>query len=309
MLHAVKAWIFLNPSSGNAGLADQIDSALVSVNGWEVFRPTSSEEARARAYACPSDVDLILVVGGDGTLHDVVNGLWEGQAGEINPRLAIIPLGTGNDFARTLCIPMEPERALELATRGARRKMDLIHIAYEGETQVAVNLCVGGFAGSLKEHLTPTLKRTWGPLAYLLGAARSLPDLSDYSVYLSWDDGPLEPLDVFNIVVANGRTAAGGTPAAPTADPEDGLLDVIVVREGSPAELASLAARFVNGDYLDHDLILHRRTRSLHVEAHPGMWFSADGELLTNAPITFTVLPKALEMVVGPRYGLVDNCS
>jgi diacylglycerol kinase (ATP) len=146
------------------------------------------------------------------------------------------------------------------------------------------------------------LKATWGPLSYLIGTVKALPDLSDFETYIGWDDEAPERIDALNVVVANGRTAGGGQPAAPRANPEDGLLDVVIVRDCTGVELAGLAARALTGDYLDSEHVLFRRVRRLRVESRPGMWFNVDGELHTNEPVSFEVMPGALHVAVGPSY-------
>jgi diacylglycerol kinase (ATP) len=160
----------------------------------------------------------------------------------------------------------------------------------------------GGFSGQLHEVLSEELKATWGPLAYLLGAAQVLPDLTGYHTTLALDGGAPERVEALNIIVANGRYAAGGWRVASRADPEDGLLDVVVVRDGPLLDLTAVAARLVAGDYLDSDAVWHGRARSVRIASEPGMWFSVDGELVTNEPVTFTTVPGALRVLVGPDY-------
>jgi diacylglycerol kinase (ATP) len=89
---------------------------------------------------------------------------------------------------------------------------------------------------------------------------------------------------------------------APTANPEDGLLDVVIVKSGSLLDVAGAAARLVVGNYLDSDQVLHRQARRVSVRSRPGMWFNVDGELFTQQPVTFTVLPHILRVVVGADY-------
>jgi diacylglycerol kinase (ATP) len=302
-LESVKSCVIFNPSAGNPDASSDFRDHVEGSAGVQLFESHTPEEARALARRCSGRFDLVMAAGGDGTLNDVVNGLWEAGDGPPQPTVAIIPLGTGNDLARTLEIPDDPLLAFDLALKGARRKIDLIRVEHAGGLRIGVNVSAGGFAGDLNEHMTPELKKSWGPLAYLLGAARSLPDLSGYRVEIAWEGGAPEPIEAFNIVVANGRTAGGGKPAAPRANPEDGLLDVVVIRPGSAAELAGLAGLFVaGGNYLEHDLVLYRRAQRLRVEAWPGMWFNVDGELLTQEPISFSAVPAALEVVTGPAY-------
>lgn len=301
----MRVCVILNPKAGSAGAADALLEAVRAEQASGAASFAVRETARSghalelAAEAVAEGFGLVVAAGGDGTVNEVVNGLAP------SPRpaaLAVVPLGTGNDLARTLALPEEPGAALERAVRGARRRIDLIRVTSSDGTVYAINACAGGFTGEVNEAMTGGLKRTWGPLAYLIGAARALPDLADYGTRLAWDGGPLEPAEAFNIVVANGRTAAGGRAVAPQANPEDGLLDVAVVRGGSALEMAGLAADFLAGTYLENEHVLFRRARRLRVEARPGMWFSVDGELLASAPATFEVVPRALEVVVGPDY-------
>jgi diacylglycerol kinase (ATP) len=109
-------------------------------------------------------------------------------------------------------------------------------------------------------------------------------------------------MEVLNVVVANGRTAAGGRPVAPIANPCDGLLDVIVVKAGSMPALAKVGTRLVAGNYLGSPLVHHRRVRQVAVASDPGMWFNVDGELITNEPVSLRVLPGRQRVIVGPEF-------
>ena len=270
----------------------------LAIDQWMTEEPGDATDRAAEAAA--ADYDRVIAMGGDGTIHEVVNGLMTVDA---PPTLAIIPLGTGNDLARTLALPTDPLEALALVAEGETRALDLIRVQpTDGATRYGINAAAGGFSGQVDEELTPEMKRRWGPLAFLLGAVSALPDIEAYATRIAFNDEAPTAVDAFNIVVANGRTAGGGKPVAPVANPEDGLLDVVTIEEGTLAALSQVAAQLVAGTYLDHPLVTHRRVRSVRVEASPGMWFNVDGELLTNEPVTFEAVPQALPVVVGPAY-------
>lgn len=296
----MSARVILNPNAGSAGESDSLRDAIRYTPEAELCVCREAGHAtRLAAEAAADGFDLVVAAGGDGTINEVLNGL-AADFGAI--ALGVVPLGTGNDLARTLALPEEPLAAFRLALEGERRALDVIRVESDGETAYALNVCAGGFTGEMDEVMTDELKATWGPLAYLIGAAKALPDLEGYVTKIAWDDGPFEVVDALNVVVANGRTAGGGKPAAPRANPEDGLLDVVVIRECSGAELAALAAAALAGDYLESDLVIHERVRSLRVESRPGMWFNVDGELFTKEPVRFEVVPGALRVAVGPGY-------
>jgi diacylglycerol kinase (ATP) len=296
----VRSCIILNPRAGSAEQMEAIREAAAAQIEATLYETDSAGHATAlAAEALEEGYDLVVAAGGDGTINEVVNGLASDFA---RARLGIIPLGTGNDLARTLAIPTDPLAALDIVRRGAEHRLDLMKAETVGQAIYGVNVAAGGFSGQVGEVLTEELKAGWGPLAYLLGAARVVPDLASYETAIAWDDGPVERVAVLNIVVANGRTAAGGFQVAPLANPEDGLLDVIVVRYGDVLDLAGIAARLLAGNYLSSEQVMHRRARRVHIASQPGMWFNVDGELFTSQPITFTVVPQALRVVVGPGY-------
>lgn len=237
---------------------------------------------------------MVVGAGGDGTLNEVINGVRE-NAGEAC--VGLIPLGTGNDFARTLGLPTDLEAALEVLRAGHTQAIDLVRVTSD-KIRYFLNVSAGGFSGLVDEKLTPKMKKTWGPLAYLRSAAAALPELRAYRTTLAFDNSESLTLDLYNVVVANGRYVAGGTLIAPEALIDDGLLDIILIQKRSAPELALLAAQVVVGAHLSSDAIVFRRAAKLTVNSKPGMWFNVDGELVGNEPACFEILPRALRFVV-----------
>jgi diacylglycerol kinase (ATP) len=296
----MRLFILANARAGTAATAADIFSELAHRGDIILCQPESAEElSRCAAEAVRSGCDTVVAAGGDGTVHTVVNALADHLE---RVRLAVLPLGTGNDLCRTLAIPADPWAALSVALDGTERRIDLIRVESAARSQLCVNVAAGGFSGQVQEALDDEVKAWWGPLAYLRGAVNVLPTLTDYRTTIRRDHGPAETVEVLNLLVANGRTAAGGLRVAPRANPEDGLLDVVTVGCAPLLDLTGIAARLLAGDYLASEYVTHRRARRLDVTSTPGMWFSIDGELLTNQPVTFTAWPRALRVVVGPGY-------
>lgn len=292
--------IILNPAAGSAGKKVQALQALTE-GRTDVRILESRERGHARllaAEAAADGCDLVIAAGGDGTIHEVVQGLATAPG---RPRLGVLPFGTGNDLARTLCIPDDPAQAVALIEGGGvEREVDLFRVESAGEVRYGINVAAGGFSGQVDEVLTDEMKATWGPLAYVRGALGALPDLTAYDTRIAWDDGELERVQALNIVIANGKTCGGGTRVAPAADISDGLLDVVIVRYGSLLDLAKVAARLLAGDYTESDGVDVRRARRVRVASRPGMWFNVDGELIGNQPVSFEVVPGALRVIAGP---------
>lgn len=297
----MKVCVLFNPKAGSAGQLDAIREAVDRTLGPDVlFIELGSKHVLERFARDDARMgfDLIIVAGGDGTVHAVVNGL-EPHFPAVP--LAVLPLGTGNDFCRTLAVPLDPVAAVGVLRGGHARPIDVARVE-GGLSGFMVNAATGGFSGRVATEVTSDLKASWGPLAYVRGAVGPAVELPRYRVTLRLDGGPPEAFDALNVVIANGRTAAGGFLVAPTASPEDGKLDVVIVRAGDAFDLSVIAARLMHGDYLTDENVVHRLAASVELESDPPMPFSVDGEPAAAAKWTFTVVPGALRIVTGPEY-------
>ncbi|MGM0578835.1 MAG: diacylglycerol/lipid kinase family protein [Myxococcota bacterium] len=286
----MRTCVIRNPLAGRADATGWLDSA-VAERGWVLLDSDGPGHAELLASEAVADgFDCVVAAGGDGTIHEVVNGM----AGDLDAAsLGILPLGTGNDLARTLGIPVDPRAALDALGRGSRR-MDLIRATSEDRRRVAVNSANCGFAGEVDRELTPEIKRVWGPLAYLRGTAAALSRLEPFAVTIDWGHGEVQEAEALNLLVANGRTVAGGFPVAPDARMDDGLLDVVVVLGPNLLDAAGLSALLIAGSYLDSDKVVHRKVRGVGVGGAPAFPVNLDGELWTDRPVRFEVLPSAL---------------
>jgi diacylglycerol kinase (ATP) len=291
----VKPYIIFNPRAGAATDRKRLLSQLTQLNpvALRITRKAGDAEKWARA-AVRTKCDYIVVAGGDGTLNEVVNG----SATEAkNVRLGIVPLGTGNDFARTLGLPSSIEHNIDILRSAKTKRIDLVRVKSK-RVRYFVNVSAGGFSGVVGGKMTPKIKRTWGPLAYMRGAAAALSQLHSYHTRILLDDDEQLSAELYNVVVANGRFVAGGLPIAPDANPSDGFLEVVLIPKLCAAEIALLAAEVVLGKHLSSKATIFRRAKKVSVRSRPGMCFNVDGELVGNAPAVFQILPRALKFVV-----------
>lgn len=294
----MKTLVICNPAAGGKGDRKAIVKTLRDRLG-AVVRMTKrkGDAARFARSAITKGFDYIIAAGGDGTLNEVINGV-AAKAGKI--QVGLLPLGTGNDFARTLELPSSIDDNIAILLSQQTTAIDLVRIKSD-RVRYLVNVSAGGFSGLVNEKLTPEVKDTWGPLAYVRSAAAALPEMHAYRANIVIDGAERLSIDLHNVIIANGRFVAGGLPVAPEADPRDGLFDVILIRKCSKPEMVFLAAQMLLGKHLASDAIIWRRAAKISIRSRPKMWFNADGELISNEPAIFQIMPRALHFVVGKK--------
>ena len=291
----MKPFIILNPIAGSVQDLPRIMKELQRLRPAKLLATKHSGDAEKWAHRAVKDgCNYLVIAGGDGTLNEAINGV---ARTDMQPRIGIIPLGTGNDFARSFKLPSSVRENINLLRAGRTRAVDIVRVRSK-RVRYFVNVAAGGFSGIVRRKMTPEIKRGWGPLAYIRGAAAALPKLHAYKTRVVLDDNEELSTAVYNLVIANGRYAAGGLPIAPEADPTDGLLDVVLIPKRSVPEMALLAAEIMLGKHFSRNRVVFRRAKKVSVRSKPGMWFNVDGELVGSAPATFRILPRRLKFIV-----------
>src|ERR687894_1354865 len=295
------ARVICNPASG--GGMWEPDRLREELGGFELDWVETGSKADATEAAEEWRDGLLIVAGGDGTINDVINGL--GQAGFTESvTLALLPSGTGNDLAATLAVPEDPDEAKEVIRQNRVRTLDVARVRSKGiGERFFINVATGGLGAEISRANEGELKERWGKLSYLrasLEVARDF-DVRDLTLYL---DGEERRVKAVNIAVGNCRYTGGGWPATPKANPPDGLPDVVVIQTLGGADLLNLTpAVLAESDYLDSDGVLFVRAKEIRVDTQPpGLEFTVDGEVIGNEPAQFSVLPRALKVIVGPEY-------
>ncbi len=296
-----RARVICNPASG--GGTWEPDLLREELSGFELDWVETEGPEDATEAAKEWRDGLLIVAGGDGTINDVINGL--GKAGfPEGVTLALLPAGTGNDLAAALAIPEDLDEAENVIRQNRVRTLDVARVRSEGVGErFFINVATGGIGAEISEANYEELKSRWGKLSYLrasLEVARDF-DVKEVTLYL---DGEERKVRAVNVAVGNCRYAGGGWPATPKANPEDGLLDVVVIEDVGLKEVLALApAALTRSNYLDKEGVFFARAREVRVETQPpGLEFTVDGEVIGNEPAEFTVVPRALKVIVGPGY-------
>ena len=292
---ALRECVIVNPNAGSAEEIAAIEARLAQDPAREIVRTTGPGEAVVLARrAAQEGFDRVVAAGGDGTLNEVLNGIADHLD---RVELALLPVGTGNDFARSVGIPADAEKALAILELGRVLPVDVVRLR-SADTRLLLNASAGGFSAVVSEKMDSRSKDWWGALAYSWTALKSIPDIEEYQLTLTVD-GRTEEISAYNLVVANAKRIAGGIPIAPQAEIDDGQLDVLVVPAMPLARFTLLLPRILLGTHLDSEDLVIRRGAVVDVRSEPAVLLNADGEVTATSPASFEVLHRKLRFVVG----------
>ena len=299
--------VFLvNPASANGStgkrwpeLARQ--AAAAGLEGDTLFSERPGQLGDLARQAASEGAELLVVVGGDGSVNEVANGL---ASLEHRPPIAIVPRGTGWDFVRTFGIPRRVADAAEVALRGETRTIDLGRATYRAwdgteTTSVFANVASAGMSGAIAQRANETTKALGGKVSYLWAT---------FAVFSRWQatdvvlevDGERREGRMFDVVVANGRFFGGGMRICPDAEPDDGLLDVLTIGDVTKSDLVRTMPKIYRGTHLPHPKAELLRGSVVSVASEGALPVELDGEQPGTTPVRFDVLPKALTLRV-PR--------
>jgi YegS/Rv2252/BmrU family lipid kinase len=236
--------------------------------------------------------DLVVVGGGDGTVSYAA-----GRVAGTNVVLGVLPLGTANDFARTLEIPSNLAEACATIAEGKVVDIDL----GRANGEPFLNVASVGLSVAVTEALSPRLKRYIGPLAYSIATVLAYARHKPFRARLEFPDGDHEPLeleDLLQVAVGNGRHYGGGNTVSPTAGIDDHLLDIYAILAGPLREHVSIARLLKDGSFIEHDRVYHLTSRHVRLVTEPPLPVNLDGEIATTTPADFAVQRNAVHVVV-----------
>ena len=290
--------LFWNQGSGKSESIADLHAVLHSVPTTWVELTQDVDMLSEIQIALATGCETVIAAGGDGTVNAVVNALMRIDT-DRRPSLAIIPLGTANDFAGTLAIPDSIEQAAELLWTSRPTLMDVVRMRGEGFERHFANVAAGGNCVRVSEQLTEEMKKRWGPLSYIRGSIGVLADMKTYRIKVDIDGERFVGMDSWAVLVANGRTNAGRIEVAPEASPQDGMLDVVIIKDGGVIDMIEIVAGNLTGNFLECDQVIFRQAKRLELQSDPPMRFTLDGELIDKEPVEFQLMAEAIRVYTG----------
>lgn len=238
--------------------------------------------------------DLLIVGGGDGTLRLAAEELHGSDV-----TLGVLPLGTGNNFARDLHLPLRLSDACAALVHGESRAIELGEAEFaDGTRAIFVNAAHVGLFGMANPQMSPELKRRYKRFAYLVGAWRAYRAFAPF--HLTLTSGEItKRWDVFQVSAILGRVYAGGVGAIPGETLQDRRMTVTVLEVDYLLRIASVMWRIARSRHAGPARSHRFRLKEAHLDSDPPMEVNLDGEMLGMTPVTFRVLPHALRVVVG----------
>lgn len=298
------AIVFINPAAG-AGRASSFisrirkvfEAADIDVEFLCVER-TKDMEAAARA-AIESGKRLLIALGGDGTMQELVNGALGADV-----VLGVLPAGVGNDFAAVLQLPRDPVAAAEAILRGQTRRVDLAR-ARTADGRVRLYLGGGGVgidADSMR-HANGAFRRLPGRARYVASALRALWSFRGVGVKVEFPLTDMLPVEAKCLLAAvlNTPTYGAGIRLAPDARIDNGWLDFVIVEDLSVLKIAVLLPRLLRNGELRTPDIRRFRVRSVRLSTDRPCMFHGDGEVLGSAPVEIEVVPQAVRVLAPAR--------
>ncbi len=299
---AMSSTVFYANTGSRRG-AEGFDEAKVALEtaGVKLAEARAFDEApdliEAVGQAAAHGTQVVIVGGGDGSLSASLKAMVK-----TGSTLGVMPLGTGNQFARDLDIPSDITRASQIIAAGFRAKV----VVTELNGAPFLNVATLGLSTLIARNLDPTAKKLLGKLAYAVAVFRALRKMKPFHAQWELPSGP-QAFDIVQMVVGNGRLHAGPFPLAPDASIADGLLDGYAIRTGSKLEHWKAAMMLPFGGHVNLDSVPAFRATNFRMTTQPKVGITVDGEEVWHDKMEFIVQPSALSVIIPETFRVPDE--
>lgn len=288
--------VILNPTSGRGhgsrfkkGLEERLRDFL-GTRTFEIVETIEPGHAeRLAQQAAENQVPIVAVAGGDGTLHEALNGVLG-----TTTALAVLPVGTGNDFSRTIGIGVDLDLALQTLSSGTLTSVDVG--LYRG--RAFLNVAGAGYDAVVADRINQGYKKLSGKTAYLTAAISTLFRYKPSRITVTVDGEVVREGKCFLCAVCNARSYGAGLLIAPDAVIDDGLFDVVVIDEMSKFVALVLLGKVGKGQHIRSSKVHVFRGSEVKIEADPALPVLVDGELVDPTPAEFRILRRAVQFLI-----------
>lgn len=282
----------VNPTSGGRKaerILPHLEAILRkrSITYEKIETPYPTEASMLAHVPCGKD-DTVCVVGGDGTVLNILNVLPS-----YDMVFIVVPCGTGNDFVKTLDLPVDPIEAFELQLNGQPTHIDFM----KANDRHFINIAGIGFDVNVLKRLDEFKIKFTGLKAYIKAVVQAIKDYKPVKLRVSVDGGPFTEKMLTIIMAGNGKYLGGGMKAVPEANPFDSLIDVVEIKPVNKLQLILFLPKFIKGKHVDMPLTNHYRCRSISIEAEH-LEYELDGEILSADKLDISLIHEKL------RYSL-----
>ncbi|MBM7866749.1 YegS/Rv2252/BmrU family lipid kinase [Heliobacterium gestii] len=290
--------LIYNPEAGVGAFRRHLDRAIAifQQGGWQVLahrtREAPGDTADAAEAALAEGCSAVVAVGGDGTLHQVINGLMRLSAQAVTPpNLGIIPAGTANDLASFLRLPRDVEACCRIIVEGKTRPIDVGQLG----PRFFLNVASGGLMTDVSHKVAQPLKHNIGKVAYYLKALEKLPEFRPFALTVETPEGALAYSgETLLFLIMNGAGAGSFTTLAPSAKLDDGLLDLLAFRACSISEFVGLFVRVLQGEHIRSPLVTYHQAPAFRISGSPDLETDLDGEVGPSLPWEIGVCHRGL---------------
>lgn len=291
-----RARIIYNPTSGREIFKKHLPEVLerLEIAGYETSCHATTCEGDATSaakIAVERGFDVIIAVGGDGTLNEVVAGVSQY---ETRPKLGLIPMGTTNDFARAVHIPRKIDEAIDIIIKGDTIPVD---VGLINDERYFINIAAGGRITELTYEVPSKMKTMLGQMAYYLKGIEMIPSIKSTHMRLEID-GEVFDGNAMMFLCALTNSVGGFEKLAPDASINDGKFTVLILKECSLADFVRLATLALRGEHLNDPLVVYRKASRVVIASDKEVHLNLDGEYGGDAPATFQNLMRHIEIFV-----------
>lgn len=307
---ADKTYFLVNPKSGGGSVGKNWESISEkirkSIGSFEsVFTSGKGEGSLLAKQLVEKSAGTIVIIGGDGTVSEVVDGVMKSEQSG-NVKLAVLNLGTGGDFSKTLGVPGDIELALEKLKSQKTTKVDVGLVEYDDEKSKSpnqryfINITGCGMAGAVVRSVNKSSKR-FGGFSYYLGSMANVLSYKNKSIEFRLDDGEWIFRKITTLAICNGQYFGGGMRVSPRSELGDGYFDITILNDWNLFHKAYYSKNFYNGTILNSPNVESFRCKKVEIrplEGHDPAIIDCDGEDIGVVPMTVTVVPHAVEFII-----------